>query len=332
VRIALDAMGTDEAPSVEVVGAISALRTPGSDFEVILVGDSEVLEKELAQHSGFPSDRLSIVHASQQVTPGEQPSKVLRHKPDSSIVVGLGLHKAGEADAFISAGSTGAVMAASIFILRPLEGVDRPAIGTVIPSATGPLLLLDAGANVDCKPQQLVQFAHLGRVYAQDLMGIADPRIGLLNIGAEAKKGDELAVATHEALMGRNLNFVGNIEGRGIVEGGCDVLVCDGFVGNVLLKFYESVASFIVGLLTNALGDTQANEDLEDVFRLMDYTETGGAPLLGVNGIPIICHGGSPPKAIENAIHVADRAAKASMVSHFVREMKTPTTETGSAV
>jgi len=332
VRIALDAMGTDEAPSVEVVGAISALRTPGSDFEVILVGDSEVLEKELAQHSGFPSDRLSIVHASQQVTPGEQPSKVLRHKPDSSIVVGLGLHKAGEADAFISAGSTGAVMAASIFILRPLEGVDRPAIGTVIPSATGPLLLLDAGANVDCKPQQLVQFAHLGKVYAQDLMGIADPRIGLLNIGAEAKKGDELAVATHEALMGRNLNFVGNIEGRGIVEGGCDVLVCDGFVGNVLLKFYESVASFIVGLLTNALGDAQANEDLEDVFRLMDYTETGGAPLLGVNGIPIICHGGSPPKAIENAIHVADRAAKASMVSHFVREMKTPTTETGSAV
>lgn len=332
MRIALDAMGTDEAPSVEVVGAISALRTPGSDFEVILVGDSEVLEKELAQHSGFPSDRLSIVHASQQVTPGEQPSKVLRHKPDSSIVVGLGLHKAGEADAFISAGSTGAVMAASIFILRPLEGVDRPAIGTVIPSATGPLLLLDAGANVDCKPQQLVQFAHLGKVYAQDLMGIADPRIGLLNIGAEAKKGDELAVATHEALMGRNLNFVGNIEGRGIVEGGCDVLVCDGFVGNVLLKFYESVASFIVGLLTNALGDAQANEDLEDVFRLMDYTETGGAPLLGVNGIPIICHGGSPPKAIENAIHVADRAAKTSMVSHFVREMKTPTTETGSAV
>ena len=162
-------------------------------------------------------------------------------------------------------------------------------------------------------------------------MAIADPRIALLNIGEEPKKGDELAVAAYEALAASDLNFVGNVEGRGIVEGGCDVLVCDGFVGNVLLKFYESVASFIVGLLTNALGDSQASHDLEEVFRLLDYTETGGAPLLGVNGIPIICHGGSPPKAIENAIHVADRAAKASMVSHFVRELTRPI-ESGSTV
>jgi glycerol-3-phosphate acyltransferase PlsX len=222
-------------------------------------------------------------------------------------------------------------MAASLFILRPLEGVDRPAIGTVLPSAGGPLLLLDAGANVDCKPHQLVQFAHLGKVYAQDLMGIGDPRIGLLNIGEEPKKGDELTVAAYEALLETGLNFVGNVEGRGIVEGGCDVLVCDGFVGNVLLKFYESVATFIVGLLTNALGEAHASHDLEEVFRLLDYTETGGAPLLGVNGIPIICHGGSPPKAIENAIRVADKAAKASMVSHFVREMA-DSIESGSTV
>jgi glycerol-3-phosphate acyltransferase PlsX len=321
VRIALDAMGTDEAPTAEVAGAVSALKIPDSDFEVILVGDSVALQDELAKHAGFPSDRLSIVHASQRVLPGDPASTVLRRKPDSSIVVGVGLHKDGKADAFISAGSTGAVMAASLLILRPLEGVDRPAIGTVVPTAGGSLLLLDAGANVDCKPHQLVQFAHLGKVYAQDLMGIADPRIALLNIGEEPKKGDELAVATFGALVESDINFVGNIEGRGIVEGGCDVLVCDGFVGNVLLKFYESVASFIVGLLTNALGDAHASNDLEEVFRLLDYTETGGAPLLGVNGIPIICHGGSPPKAIESAIRVADRAAKASMVSHFVREM-----------
>ena len=331
MRIALDAMGTDSAPAVEVAGAINALKNPGSDFDIILVGDSDVLETELDEHSGFPADRLSIVHSSQRIMSGEPPSTVLRHKPDSSIAVGLGLHKEGEADAFISAGSTGAVMAASLFILRSLEGVDRPAIGTVVPSAGGPVLLLDAGANVDCKPHQLVQFAHLGKVYAQDLMGIADPRVGLLNIGAEPKKGDDLAVATYELLAGSGLNFVGNVEGRGIVEGGCDVLVCDGFVGNVLLKFYESVASFIVGLLTNALGDAQNGRDLEEVFRLLDYTETGGAPLLGVNGIPIICHGSSPPKAIESAIYVADRAAKASMVSHFIGALARPT-ESGSAV
>jgi len=326
-------MGTDAAPTIEVAGAISALNSPESDFEIILVGDSDVLQAELAKHTGFPTNRLSIVHASERVLPGEPPSTVLRRKPDSSIAIGLGLHKEGKADAFISAGSTGAVMAASLFILRALEGVDRPAIGTVVPSAGGPLLLLDAGANVDCKPHQLVQFAHLGKVYAQDLMGITDPRVALLNIGEEPKKGDELAVATYKALVGSGLNFVGNIEGRGIVEGGCDVLVCDGFVGNVLLKFYESVASFIVGLLTNALGDgdAHASHDLEEFVRLLDYTETGGAPLLGVNGIAIICHGGSPPKAIENAIRVADRAVKASMVSHFVREMALPI-ESGSPV
>lgn len=326
MRIALDAMGTDGAPVTEVAGAVLALKDVESDFEIILVGDSATLQEEVNRHSDFPTDRLSIVHAAQRVLPGEPPSTVLRRKPESSIAIGIRLHKEGEADAFISAGSTGAVMAASLFILRRLEGVDRPAIGTVVPTANGPLLLLDAGANVDCKPHQLVQFARLGKVYAQDLMGISSPRVGLLNIGEEPKKGDELVVAAYQGLKESGLNFVGNIEGRGIIQGGCDVLVCDGFVGNVLLKFYESVASFVVSLLTTAIGDTHANEDLDEVFRLFDYTETGGAPLLGVNGIPIICHGGSPPKAICNAIGVADRAAKASMVSHFVRELTTPNT------
>ena len=200
----------------------------------------------------------------------------------------------------------------------------------MIPTANGPLLLLDAGANVDCKPHQLIQFARLGKVYAQDLMDIASPRVGLLNIGEELKKGDELAVATYQGLVESGLNFVGNVEGRGIVEGACDVLVCDGFVGNVLLKFYESVATFIVSLLTNALGEMQSNHDLDEVFRLLDYTETGGAPLLGVNGIPIICHGGSPPKAIRNAIGVADRAAQASMVSHFEKELTMPVVQGGT--
>jgi len=317
-------MGTDLAPAAEVAGAVSALKDPESDFEILLVGDRDVVTAELARHRYYPEDRLTVVHAPDRVLPGEPPSTVLRRKPKSSIAVGIGLHKTGEADAFISAGSTGAVMAASLFILRRLPGVDRPAIGTIVPTANGPLLLLDAGANVDCKPHQLVQFARLGKVYAQDLMDIANPRVGLLNIGEEPKKGDELAVATYEGLAASGLNFVGNIEGRGIVEGACDVLVCDGFVGNVLLKFYESVASFIVGLLKNTLGEIQSNHDLDEVFRVLDYTETGGAPLLGVNGIAIICHGGSPPKAIRNAIGLADRSARASMVSHFEKELTMP--------
>ncbi len=324
MRIALDAMGTDQAPAIEVAGAVSALQDPESEFELLLVGDRAALEGEVARHRGFPRDRLRIVHAPDRVLGAGPPSTALRRKPQSSIAIGLRLHREGEADAFVSAGSTGAVMAASLHILGPLNGVDRPAIGTVVPTARGPLLLLDAGANVDCKPHQLVQFARLGKVYAQDLMDIPRPRVGLLNIGEEPKKGDELAAETHQRLLESGLNFVGNVEGGGIVDGSCDVLVCDGFVGNVLLKFYESVASFVVGLLTSAIGELEPNREVDEVFRLLDYTETGGAPLLGLNGIPIICHGRSPEKAIRSAIGVADRAARASMVSHFKKELSSP--------
>ncbi len=331
MRIALDAMGTDHAPASEIAGAVEALSDPDGDFEVVLVGDQALIEAELSKHDDVPEDRLLIVHAPERVLPGEAPSTVLRRKPDSSIAVGLGLQKEGKADAFISAGNTGAVMAGSLFILRPLEGVDRPAIGTLMPTSVGLTLMLDAGANVDCKPKHLVQFAHLGKVYAQDLMGIENPRIGLLNIGEEPGKGDELTVATHAALTDEDLNFIGNVEGRAIIEGICDVLVCDGFAGNVLLKFYESVAHFIVGLLGNAIGEVGHNDKLEEVVRVLDWTETGGAPLLGVNGISIICHGGSPPKAIRNAIRVAGRAVEASMVSHFERELAASVDSRGTA-
>jgi len=316
-------MGTDDAPVAEVAGAVEALKDTDGDLEILLVGDQDAVEAELARHPDAPRDRVRVVHAPERVLPDESPAKALRRKPNSSIAIGLGLHRDGQADAFISAGSTGAVMAGSLFILRPLAGVDRPPIGTVIPTARGPLLMLDAGANVDCKPHQLVQFAQLGKVYAQDLMGIPDPRIGLLNIGEEPGKGDERSVETHQLLAAQtDLNFVGNVEGRAIIQGVCDVLVCDGFAGNVLLKFYESVASFIVGLLKPALGDELLHKpDVERIFRLLDYTETGGAPLLGVHGITIICHGGSPPKAIRNAIRVAAQAVRSSLVSHFEREL-----------
>lgn len=320
MRIALDAMGTDHAPASEIAGAVQAL-SDAPNFEIVLVGDEAVIEVELSNHENVPRDRLSIVHASDRILASDSPASVLRKKPDSSIAVGLGLQKCGAADAFVSAGNTGAVMASSMFILRPIPGVDRPAIGTLVPTVGGFLLLLDAGANVDCKPHQLVQFAHLGKVYAQDVMGISQPRIGLLNIGEEAKKGDELALAAHALLAGEDLNFIGNIEGRAIITGSCDVLVCDGFVGNVLLKFYESVAQFIVGLMDSALPEVGGNQKMEEVLRILDWTETGGAPLLGVNGIAIICHGGSPPNAIRRAVGVAVRAVESGMVSHLQSEL-----------
>lgn len=325
MRIALDAMGTDHAPSAEVAGAIGALQELEPDIEVILVGDRDTVEAELSRHPEAPLGRLRVHHASERVSAADPPATVLRKKPDSSIAVGLKMVKAGEADAFVSAGSTGAVMATSLFTLRPLPGVARPAIGTLLPTAASPCLMLDGGANVDCKPHHLVQFAHLGHVYAQDLMGIARPRVALLNIGEEPEKGDELTLEAHRLLAAApGLHFVGNVEGRDIIQGVCDVVVCDGFVGNVLLKFYESVAEFIIGLLKKELRDTSEHLNLEEVFRVLDYAEYGGAPLLGVGGVSIICHGESPPRAIRNAIAAAARAARSGMVGHIARELGAP--------
>ena len=318
MRIALDAMGSDRAPTIEVEGAIGALNTLGGTFKLVLVGDRERIEAELARHENAPRDRIEIVHAPQRIEMGESPAQAIRRKPDSSIVVGLSLQKQGEVDAFISAGSTGAVMAGSLVILRPLPGVDRPAIGTVLPTRTSHTLLLDAGANVDTRPTHLVQFAHLGAIYARDLMGVENPRVGLLNIGEEPEKGDERAVETHRLLAASSsLNFVGNIEGRDVIEEKCDVLVCDGFAGNVLLKFYESVAAWIVGLVRSEAESSSSAIDLSRISQILDYTEYGGAPLLGVNGVTIICHGGSPPRAIVAAIRVAVQAVENHMVQHI---------------
>jgi glycerol-3-phosphate acyltransferase PlsX len=317
MRIALDAMGSDRAPTIEVEGAVGALSSLDSEFQLVLVGDREVIEAELHRHPEAPRDRIEIVHAPQRIEMGESPVQAIRRKPDSSIVVGLTLQKRGEVDAFISAGSTGAVMAGSLVILRPLPGVDRPAIGAVIPTRSGHMLLLDAGANVDTRPHHLLQFAHLGTIYAQDLMGVERPRVGLLNIGEEPEKGDELSVEAYQLLSESNLDFIGNVEGRDIIGHKCDVLVCDGFVGNVLLKFYESVAGFVIDLLHRETQAAKSDLDLSRVFQVLDYTETGGAPLLGVNGVTIICHGGSPPHAVRNAIRVAVQAVEKNMVKHI---------------
>ncbi len=315
-------MGTDHAPSSEVAGAIGALNDLEPDIEIVLVGDRDTVESALTEHPPAPAGRLHVHHAPDRVTAADAPATVFRKKPESSIAVGLQLVKAGEADAFISAGSTGAVMATSLFTLRPLPGVVRPAIGTILPTAGSSCLMLDAGANVDCKPHHLFQFAHLGHIYAQDLMGREQPRVGLLNIGEEPEKGDELTLETHRLLSQMNgLNFVGNVEGRDIIRGVCDVVVCDGFVGNVLLKFYESVAAFIIGLMRKELRHTGDNLDFEELFRVLDYEEYGGAPLLGVGGVYIICHGESSPFAIRNAVGVAARAVRSDMVRHIAREI-----------
>jgi glycerol-3-phosphate acyltransferase PlsX len=326
MRIALDAMGTDLAPAPEVAGAIEALRSyDGGDVEIILVGDEETVRSELAKHDDVPAG-ISIHHAPDRVLASDSPASVIRRKPDSSIVVGLRLHKEGAADAFVSAGSTGAVMASSLFTLRPLPGVDRPPVGAMLPTAKDLCLLLDAGANIECKPQHLFQFAHLGTIYARDAMGRERPRVGLLNIGEEPGKGDELTTEAYALLeQDPDLNFIGNIEGRDIVKGECDVIVCDGFVGNILLKFYESVAGYIVDLLRRELDkvpDTKV--DLDHVFRVLDYAEYGGAPLLGLGGVSIICHGGSPPKAIHNALAVAARAVRSGLVEHSAEGLRIP--------
>ncbi len=320
MRIVLDALGTDDAPTPEILGAVEALNDL-PHLRLILVGDEPQIRAALDAAGPYPEERVEVLHAPDRILPGEPPASAVRKRPDSSIVTGIRLQKEGKADAFVSAGSTGAVMAASLILLRPLMGVDRPAIGTLLPTATGRSLMLDAGANVDSKPQHLLQFARLGAIYAQDLMRIQNPRIGLLNIGTEPEKGDELAVEAHQLLASTGLNFIGNVEGREIIRGACDVLVCDGFVGNVLLKFYESVAGFTIGLLTREMEKSGTTMDLAEVFRVLDYAEYGGAPLLGVNGVSIICHGASPPKAIRNALKVAARAVESGMVLHMAGEL-----------
>ena len=315
-------MGTDAAPVCEVAGAIAAAQAD-PDLNLVLVGDESRVRPELAKYPD--AERISVVHASEQITTDDSPASALRKKPDSSIAVGLKLHKEGEVDAFISAGSTGAVMAGSMFVLRRLPGVDRPTVATALPTSKGPTLLLDAGANIECKPQHLLQFAKLGTIYMQDLRGVERPRVGLLNVGSEPGKGPEMVQEAFDLLAGSGLNFVGNVEGRDIIHHTCDVLVCDGFPGNILLKFYESVAGFLVHNVRARLPEGDLDPEIERFFQVFDYAEHGGAPLLGVDGVTIICHGGSPPQAIRSAIGVAARAVRSGLVDHMARELASGT-------
>ncbi len=323
IRIALDAMGGDFAPAVPVTGAIEALRELPASCQIQLVGREADVRAELAKHDDVPPDRVIVVDAEEVVEMSEKPLAAIRGKRRSSIRVGLELQKAEESDAFISAGNTGAVMAASTLLLGLHPGVDRPAIAALFPTADKPTLVLDAGANVDCSPRELRGFAHIGSVYARDVLGRRDPCVGLLNIGEEVEKGNEAVRGTYELLAADGgIRFVGNVEGRDILSGACDVTVCDGFVGNVLLKFYETVAHLFRGLLEREMEQSVLQgAGMRRIFKVLDYSEYGGAPLLGVRGVSIICHGQSPSRAIKNAIGVALQAVESQLNQHIAAEM-----------
>ena len=325
IRVAIDAMGGDHAPAAPVAGAALALAEVGDDVVVQLVGRSAAIEAELASQ-GVARTRIEVVEAPETVGMGDKPLQAVRTKRQSSIAVGLALQKDGRSDAFISAGNTGAVMAASTLILRLYPGFERPAIGIPFPTVGKPVLVLDGGANVDCSPQELVGFAHLGVLYARDVMDRSEPAVGLLNIGEEAEKGNAATKEAHRLLAASGLSFVGNIEGRDIVLGSCDrgpfdVVVCDGFVGNVLLKFYESTGKLFHRLVDRELGAELAHgAAMQRIWRVLDYAEYGGAPLLGVRGVSIICHGRSSPEAQRMAVKVAIEAARHHLVQHMTSE------------
>jgi glycerol-3-phosphate acyltransferase PlsX len=321
IRIALDAMGGDFAPAVPVEGALAAAAEMPEPCEIVLVGRSADIRDALTQRGASP-DRFRIEEAPEVVGMGEKPLAALRGKPRSSIAVGLGLQKRGEAHAFISAGNTGAVMAASTILLGLHAGVERPAIGALFPTGAQPVLVLDAGANVDCSPRELQGFAYIGAVYARDVLGRPHPRVGLLNIGEEEEKGNAAVKEAHALLKhSTHFAFVGNVEGRDILRGSCDVVVCDGFVGNVVLKFYESVERLFRSLLERSVArEVLESPGMREVFRILDYSEYGGAPLLGIRGVSIICHGSSSPRAIKNAIRVALQSVKSQLSQHIGAE------------
>lgn len=321
MRIAVDAMGGDHAPGEIVRGAVEAAISDG--VETVLVGQQESIEEELKRYS-YPKEKISICHAPQVIEMDEHPASAVRNKKESSIVIATKLVKDGEASAVVSAGNTGAQMAAAIFILGRVPGVDRPGIATVFPSPKGPKVLIDSGANVDVKSRNLIQFAHLGSLYAKEVLKIERPRVALLNIGSEPSKGTEAVQEAFKGLSGDpRIDFVGNIEGREFFIADVDVIVCDGFVGNVVLKLTEGFVTTLISLLKEELkknpirmlGGVLVRGGFKSLFRRLDYTEYGGAPLLGVRGISIICHGSSNHKAIKNAIRFAQEAAKSGFLS-----------------
>ena len=326
IRVAVDAMGGDSAPQAEIAGTLQALTSLPKGFIIQLVGRSDVITAELAKYPDADRSRLEIHEAAEVIGMAEKPLAAVRSKRKSSIVIGLGLQKAGASDAFVSAGNTGALLAASTLLLGLHDGVERATVATLFPTANQPVLVLDGGANVDCSPRELVGFAYLGSVYMRDVLRRPSPTVGLLNVGEEEEKGNAISREAHGLLRrSPRLHYIGNIEGRDIVAGHhkfgvVDVVVCDGFVGNVILKFYESVAHLFVNLVKERVPDMLGRPEIKELFRILDYSEYGGAPLLGVKGISIICHGASTANAIKNAIRVAVQSVEVDLSRHIGAE------------
>lgn len=307
-RIVVDAMGGDFAPQNAVVGAIQAYNE-NHNFELFLVGkESEVLR--VLEENNLTFDRSKIINAAQVIDMAESPTQALKSKQDSSIVVGAKFVRDKKADAFVSAGNTGAVMAASTLIMGRIPGVGRPTIGAIFPNSNGICALFDVGASVDSKPKHLLEYALMGSIYVRELFGVENPKVGVLSVGEEESKGSEVSIAASNLIKKTNLNFVGNVEGRDVLNGNVNVILCDGFVGNILLKFGEGVLTLLRTKFRNYADKNFFNKlkmgilrkSLRTILKDFDYQEHGGVPLLGIDGITIIGHGSSSPKAIKNMV------------------------------
>ena len=330
-------MGGDFAPANVVAGALDALEESHGRLSLVLVGQQERIEDELRKQNQRTSsggerfqELLSVRHASEVIDMHDPPTAALRTKKDSSVGVALRLHHEGSAQAFVSAGNTGAVMSASTLILGRMKGVGRPTIGALVPTVKTPCFLVDAGANVDCQPRHLFEFAVMGSIFVSSMLGKPDPAVGLLSIGEEETKGNAVTLESLALLRKSRLNFVGNVEGRDILKGDVDVVVCDGFTGNILLKFGESLPSFIKAKfvafaaqsLSGKLIGLVARKGLRTVMKELDYQEYGGVPLLGVNGVSIIGHGRSTPKAFKNMIYRAEEMVSRNVNTHILEALQ----------
>jgi glycerol-3-phosphate acyltransferase PlsX len=339
IRVALDAMGGDKAPGEVVLGAVQAARE--YSMGVYLVGREEVIRAELAKHDTSGLD-LPVVHTDEVIEMDEHPASAVRRKKNASMTLALQLVRDGSALGAVSAGNSGAMMAASLFTLKRIEGVDRPALGAVFPTKDGVSFVLDVGANTDCKPEYLEQFALMGSIYMERIFSVSSPRVGLLANGEEETKGNELVQQTHQLLKAHagtlGINFIGNVEGRDIPAGRADVVVCDGFVGNVVLKLSEGMAETLLGMLRKQMTSSLINKlaaailqpGLRKEFRRLDYAEYGGVPLLGINGSAIVAHGRSNAKAIQNALRVARQTSETNVIDAIAKRLAGLQTESSN--
>lgn len=333
MKFAVDGMGGDFSPSAIVEGAVLAVKEY-NDIELIITGPEEEIAKELSKYD-YDKEKITIVNATEIISPNEEPVRAIRRKKDSSISKALQLVKEKKVDGIISAGSTGAFLAGCTLIVGRLKGIDRPALAPVLPGINGPFMIIDVGANADCKPHYLVQFALMGKIYFENVLNTKNPTIGLINIGAEEEKGNELTKNAHKLLKTTDYNFVGNVEPRDITQGDVKVLVCDGFVGNTVLKMYEGVVASIFSILkenimssfTTKLGGMLLKPVFKKIKSEFDYTEYGGTVFLGVNGICVKAHGSSNAKAFKNAIRQAKVAYDNKIVEKIQAELENLGTE-----